>query len=194
MGKQAKYFRRVAAWTRDTADALHYAHGSGIIHRDIKPANLILSDDGRIMVADFGLAKNTNEQTVTVAGAILGTMRYMSPEQAMGGRLPVDYRADIFSLGATMYELLCLKPAFSAVEQKELLSAILTAEPDAPRKVNGHIPAELDTICMKCLEKSAAARYESAKDLADDLRRYASDLPILARRQLSLAAIVKSMG
>ncbi len=182
LGRQQKYFHRVATWIRDTADALHYAHSNGIIHRDIKPANLILSTDGRTMVADFGLAKNVNEQTVTVAGAIMGTMRYMSPEQAMGGRLPVDHRADIFSLGATMYELLSLRPAFPGVEQKELLGAILTKDPVSLQKVNSHIPAELDTICMKCLEKAAAARYESAKDLADDLRRYASDLPILAKR------------
>jgi len=182
LGRHERYFRRVATWIRDTADALHYAHGHGIIHRDIKPANLILSSDGRIMMADFGLAKSANEHTVTVAGAILGTMRYMSPEQAMGGRLPVDHRADIFSLGATMYELLCLRPAFGAVEQKELLSAILTKDPVSPRRLNSNIPPELDTICMKCLEKAAAARYGSAKDLADDLRRYASDLPILAKR------------
>jgi len=182
LAKHERYFRRVAAWIRDTADALHYAHSHGIIHRDIKPANLILSRDGRIMMADFGLAKSANEHSVTVAGAIVGTMRYMSPEQARGGEVDVDHRADIFSLGTTMYELLCLRPAFGATEQKELLNAILTKDPVSPRKLNTNIPPELDTICMKCLEKSAAARYDSAKDLADDLRRYASDLPILARR------------
>jgi serine/threonine protein kinase/Flp pilus assembly protein TadD len=190
LSRSESYFKRVATWIRDTADALHYAHGQGIIHRDIKPANLILSDDGRIMVADFGLAKRVNEPTVTMAGAILGTMRYMSPEQALGGRQPVDHRADIFSLGATMYELLCLKPAFSSVEQKELLADILDKDPILPQRINGHIPTELATICMKCLEKSPAARYATAKDLADDLRRYAGDLPILAKRP----SIVRRVG
>jgi len=179
--KREGYFRRVATWIRDTADALQYAHDQGIIHRDIKPANLILAHDGRIMVADFGLAKSSDDPTVTAAGAILGTLRYMSPEQSTSGE-SVDGRADIYSLGATMYELLCRRPAFASMEHNELLADIREHDPVSPQRVSGAIPGELATICMKCLEKSPGARYASAKDLADDLRRFASDLPILAKR------------
>jgi|CXWL01.1.fsa_nt_gi serine/threonine protein kinase len=176
------YFRQVARWMSDAAEALQYAHAQGIIHRDIKPANLILSTDGRIMLADFGLAKSVGEQSVTRTGSLVGTLRYMSPEQAMAKRVRVDYRTDIYSLGATLYELLCFRPAYPGVDETEILSAIISRDPLRPRKINSHVPAELDTICMKCLEKSVEARYETGKALADDLRRYISDLPIVAKR------------
>jgi serine/threonine protein kinase/Flp pilus assembly protein TadD len=176
------YFRLVARWMADSAEALHYAHGQGIIHRDIKPANLILSTDGRIMLADFGLAKSADEQSVTKTGALVGTLRYLSPEQSMARRVRVDHRTDIYSLGATIYELLCFRPAYPGSDEKEILSAIISRDPLRPRKINSHVPAELDTICMKCLEKSADARYETARALAEDLRRYINDLPIIAKR------------
>lgn len=180
--KGLTYFRRVARWIADAADALHYAHAQGIIHRDIKPANLILSNDGRIMLADFGLAKSAGEQSVTRTGAMVGTLRYMSPEQTMGKRVKIDHRTDIYSLGATLYELLCFRPAFPGMEESEILSAIIGRDPQRPRKHNPHVPAELETICMKCLEKSADLRYDSGKALADDLRRFLNDLPIVAKR------------
>jgi serine/threonine protein kinase/Tfp pilus assembly protein PilF len=176
------YFRQVARWIRDAADALHYAHGQGIIHRDIKPGNLILSTDGRIMLADFGLAKGAEDQSVTKTGALLGTLRYLSPEQAMARRMKVDHRTDIYSLGATMYELLCFRPAFPGNDEKQILSALMTKDPPTPRKINTHVPQEMGTICMKCLEKSPDARYDTARALADDLRRYIDDLPIVAKR------------
>ncbi|MGD2108097.1 MAG: protein kinase [Phycisphaerae bacterium] len=181
-GRGRAYFRHVTRWMADAADALHYAHGQGIIHRDIKPANLVLSEDGRIMVADFGLAKKSDEHSMTMTGSIVGTLRYVSPEQAMARRVPVDHRTDVYSLGATMYELLCFARAHPGEEEKEILGAVLSREPVAPRKVNPAIPAELETICLKALEKSPDARYESAKALADDLRRYSQDLPIAAKR------------
>lgn len=180
--KGRTYFRQVARWMADAADALQYAHSQGIIHRDIKPANLILSTDGRIMLADFGLAKSTGEQSVTRTGAMVGTLRYMSPEQTMAKRVKIDHRTDIYSLGATLYELLCFRPAYPGVDDTEILGAIISRDPPSPRKINSHVPSELDTICMKCLEKAPDARYDSGKALADDLRRYINDLPIVAKR------------
>ncbi len=175
------YFRQVAHWMADAADALHYAHLQGIIHRDIKPGNLLLSHDGRIMILDFGLAKSASEASFTQTGSLLGTLRYMSPEQAMAKRMKVDHRTDIYSLGATMYELLTFKPPFTGGDDKELLGQIITKEPTPPRKIIPHLPRELETICLKTLEKDANRRYRTAKDMADDLRRYAQDLPIVAR-------------
>jgi serine/threonine protein kinase/Flp pilus assembly protein TadD len=185
------YFRLVARWMADAAEALHYAHGQGIIHRDIKPANLILSTDGRIMLADFGLAKSADEQSVTKTGALVGTLRYLSPEQSMARRVRVDHRTDIYSLGATIYELLCFRPAYPGADEKEILSAIITRDPLRPRKINSHVPSELDTICMKCLEKSREARYETARALAEDLRRYINDLPIIAKRPGPVRRMIK---
>lgn len=176
------YYHQVAGWIADTADALHYAHSQGIIHRDIKPANLILSHDGRIMVADFGLAKTVEDESVTQTGALLGSLRYVSPEQAMARRVKLDHRTDIYSLGATMYELLCFQPCYPGTDEKEILGAIISRDPPAPRKISPHVPAELDTICMKTLERSPDARYPTAKEFADDLRRFINDLPIAAKR------------
>jgi serine/threonine protein kinase/Tfp pilus assembly protein PilF len=181
-GRGRLYYQHVARWIADAADALHYAHGQGIIHRDIKPSNLILSVDGRIMVADFGLAKTAEDKSVTMTGSFLGTLRYVSPEQAMAKRVRVDHRTDIYSLGATLYELLCFQPAYPGTDDKEILGAIIARDPTPPRKVHHPVPPELDTICLKCMEKSPDARYDSARSLAEDLRRYTHDLPIAAKR------------
>ncbi len=190
-GRGKPYFAQVARWIADAAEALHYAHGEGIVHRDIKPGNLILSNDGRIMIADFGLAKSEEEESFTMTGSLLGTLRYLSPEQAMAKRMHVDHRTDIYSLGATMYELLCFKPAFPGEDQKEILGAIISKEPVAPRKIIPAVPHELETICLKTLEKSADSRYPTARALAEDLRRYLNDLPIVARRPNPLERAVK---
>lgn len=176
------YYHQVAGWIADAADALHYAHGQGIIHRDIKPANLILSHDGRIMVADFGLAKTVEDESVTQTGALLGSLRYVSPEQAMARRVKLDHRTDIYSLGATMYELLCFQPCYPGSDEKEILGAIISRDPPPPRKFSSNVPAELDTICMKALERSPDARYATGKEFAEDLRRFINDLPISAKR------------
>lgn len=180
-GRRA-YFRQVARWMADAADALHYAHGQGIIHRDIKPANLILAEDGRIMIADFGLAKTTEDGSFTATGAFLGTLRYVSPEQAMAKRVHVDHHTDIYSLGATLYELLCFQPAFPGEDEKDILGAIIARDPAPPQSILPFVPAELDTICLRCLEKSPAARYPTARALGEDLRRFIHDLPIVAKR------------
>jgi tetratricopeptide (TPR) repeat protein len=181
-GRGRLYYRQVARWMADAAGALDYAHGQGIIHRDIKPSNLILSVDGRIMLADFGLAKTAEEESVTMTGSFLGTLRYVSPEQAMAKRVRVDHRTDIYSLGATMYELLCFHPAFPGSDDKEILGAIISRDPTPPRKVAATVPSELETICLKTLEKSPDSRYDTARALVEDLRRYIEDLPIVAKR------------
>ncbi|UCE59472.1 MAG: protein kinase [Phycisphaerales bacterium] len=181
-GKGRPYYQQVARWMADAADALHYAHGQRIVHRDIKPANLILAADGRVMIADFGLAKDAEGDSVTLTGSLLGTLRYISPEQAMAKRVRVDHRTDIYSLGATMYELLCLKPAFPGTDDKEVLGAIIARDPISPRKIAHTVPSELETICLKTLEKSPDARYDTARAMAEDLRRYLHDLPIAAKR------------
>jgi serine/threonine protein kinase len=175
------YFRHVAHWMANAADALHYAHSHDIIHRDIKPGNLMLCTDGRIMILDFGLAKSLSDVSVTTTGALVGTLRYMSPEQAMAKRMKVDHRTDIYSLGATMYELLTFQPAFRGSDEKETLGLIITKDATPPRKIVPEVPKEMETICLKTLEKDPGARYATAKDLADDLRRFIQDLPIVAK-------------
>jgi len=181
-GRGKPYYLQVARWMADAADALDHAHSQGIIHRDIKPANLIVATDGRIMVADFGLAKDSGQTSVTMTGSLMGTLRYMSPEQAMAKRVRTDHRTDVYSLGATMYELLCFQPAFTGQDDKEVLVAIIAKEPTPPRKITPTVPQELETICLKTLEKSPDARYDTARALAEDLRRFTHDLPIVAKR------------
>jgi serine/threonine protein kinase/Tfp pilus assembly protein PilF len=181
------YYQQVARWFAELAEGLHAAHGEGIIHRDIKPANLILSIDGRVLIADFGLAKNVAEESVTMTGSLMGTVRYLSPEQAMAKRVAVDHRTDLYSLGATMYELLCFQPAFPGDDHKEILASIITRDPTPPRKVLPAVPPELETICLKTLEKAPDARYATGRAMADDLRRYIHDLPLVAKRPSIIA-------
>lgn len=190
-GHGRPYFLQVARWIADAADALHYAHGQGIVHRDIKPANIILATDRRIMITDFGLAKSSGEQSVTMTGSLMGTIRYLSPEQAMAKRVPVNHRTDIYSLGATMYELLCFRPAFPGGDDKQVLAAIIARDPAPPRKVLASVPAELETICLKTLEKSPEKRYATARELAEDLRRFLQNLPIVAKRPNHLQRAIK---
>jgi serine/threonine protein kinase/Flp pilus assembly protein TadD len=175
------YYRQIATWIADAADALHYAHLRGLIHRDVKPANIVLCRTGRIVVVDFGLVKEAAEESVTMTGSILGTYRYMSPEQVGAKRITVDARTDVYSLGATLYELLTLQPAFPAREQSELLGQIIWKEPTPPRRTAPSVPVDMQTICLKAMEKSPNQRYASAQDMAEDLRRFIGDLPISAR-------------
>jgi serine/threonine protein kinase/Flp pilus assembly protein TadD len=178
----AAYFRRAAEWGIQAAEALDCAHALGVVHRDVKPANLLVDAGGRLWVTDFGLAQIQSDARLTLTGDLVGTLRYMSPEQALAQRVVVDHRADVYSLGATLYELLTLQPAFPSNDRQELLRQIGSEEPQAPRRINPAIPAELETIVLKAMEKNPADRYGTAQELADDLRRLLEDRPIRAQR------------
>lgn len=175
-------FRRIARLMVQAAEALDHAHQLGVVHRDVKPANLLINAAGNLWVTDFGLAQFQADNGLTRSGDILGTFRYMSPEQTIGQRATLDHRTDIYSLGATFYELLTLETVFDGETRQALLYQILQTEPRAPRTVNKAIPPELETILLKCLSKSPADRYGTAADLAADLQRYLDHQPILARR------------
>jgi WD40 repeat protein/serine/threonine protein kinase len=176
-----EYFRRIADFGMQIADALDHAHQAGIVHRDVKPSNLMLDHQGKVWITDFGLAHMESEQNLTLSGDLLGTLRYMSPEQADGAADIVDRRSDVYSLGVTLYELLTLQPAFSGRDSKALLRQIVTADPVPPRRLNHAIPLDLETIILKSIAKSPADRYRSARELADDFRRFVARQPIQAR-------------
>jgi serine/threonine protein kinase len=178
---KGKFFHQVAALGLHVAQALEYAHEYGVIHRDIKPANLLLDRQGKIWITDFGLARLERDAGVTVTGDLVGTVRYMSPEQALGKRGLVDHRTDVYSLGATLYELLTLEPACPGSDRAELLQQIAFHEPCRPRHKNKAIPADLETIVLKALAKDPAERYATAGELAADLGRFLDGTPIHAR-------------
>nr|WP_261360760.1 protein kinase [Aeoliella straminimaris] len=163
------------------AEALQHAHEQGVLHRDIKPGNLLLDGNGKLYVTDFGLARIEADAGLTMTGDLIGTLRYMSPEQALGTRVVIDHRADIYSLGATLYELLTLQPAFGGTDRSELLRQIAFEEPTPLRKLNRHIPTELETIVLNAMAKEPDERYHTAQELADDLRAYLDDRPIKAK-------------
>jgi WD40 repeat protein len=176
------FFRTVAQLGVQAAEALEHAHQLGVVHRDIKPANLLVDGRGRLWVTDFGLAHCQSQAGLTMTGDLVGTLRYMSPEQALAQRVVIDHRTDVYSLGATLYELLALEPAFAGRDRQELLRQIAFEEARPPRRLNRAIPAELETIVLKALEKNPAERYATAQELADDLERFLKDEPIRARR------------
>jgi hypothetical protein len=163
------------------ARAVHAAHQGGIVHRDLKPANVLLTPDGQPKITDFGLAKLLQaDRGQTKTGEILGTPNYMAPEQA-AGRKDVGRSADVYALGAILYELLTGRPPFRAETILDTLLLVLEAEPTAPKLLNQQVPRDLETICLKCLDKDPSQRYASAEELANDLRRFLADLPIAAR-------------
>jgi serine/threonine protein kinase/Flp pilus assembly protein TadD len=180
--KDPGYFRTVAGLAVQAALALEHAHNLGVVHRDVKPANLLVDAPGNLWVTDFGLARVQTDARLTLTGDLVGTLRYMSPEQALARPAGVDHRADLYSLGATLYELLTLEPAFTGRDRQELLRQIAFEEPRPPRRVNRAVPAELETIVLKALAKDPAERYATAGELADDLRRFLEDKPVRARR------------
>jgi serine/threonine protein kinase/predicted Zn-dependent protease len=176
------YFRTVANLGVQAAVALDHAHQIGVVHRDVKPANLMVDGRGHLWLTDFGLAQFQTDVALTMTGDLLGTLRYMSPEQAMAKRVLIDHRSDLHSLGATLYELLTLEPAFGGTDSQEVLRRITFEDPRPPRRLNPAVPAELETIVLKAMEKDPARRYGTAQEMADDLLRFLEDKPIKARR------------
>ena len=180
--KDLASLRTVARLGVQAASALECAHVRGVVHRDIKPANLLVDAQGNLWITDFGLAFCQGQPGLTMTGDLVGTLRYMSPEQALAKSAAMDQRTDIYSLGATLYELLALQPVFAGDSREELLRQIAFEEPVPLRRLNKAIPAELETIIHKALEKNPGDRYASAQEFADDLQRHLQDEPIRARR------------
>ncbi len=182
--RRREFFRSVARLGLEAAEALGHAHQAGVIHRDIKPSNLMLDQRGQLWVTDFGLAHYRSGQTgtLTLPGDFLGTVRYMSPEQAGGQAVLLDQRTDLYSLGATLYELICLRAAFGSADRQEVLRQIAEREPPPPRRWNPAVPVDLETIVLKAMAKEPGGRYGSAGELAVDLRRFLAGEPIQARR------------
>ncbi|MGD9855565.1 MAG: serine/threonine-protein kinase, partial [Planctomycetaceae bacterium] len=169
-------------WARVIAAAIDYAHRQGIVHRDLKPANILIDVAGTVRIADFGLGKLlASDHSLTQTGQILGTLRYMAPEQADGTADPSPEAADIYSIGAILYELVSGRPAFWASSAVGLIRQIHEQEPLPLRQLDSRVPKDLETICLKCLSKSPADRYLAAGELADDLRRYLNGEPVVAR-------------
>ncbi len=173
--------RDVAELGRQAALALHAAHEQGVVHRDVKPSNLLVDSQGWLWVADFGLALLQQSQGTTATGVLLGTPRYMSPEQVLGDRAVVDHRVDIYALGATLYELLTLRPAFDGEGCVELPRRIVEEEPLPARRIDRSIPRDLETIVLTAMAKEPMERYPTAAALAADLGRFLDDRPIQAR-------------
>jgi predicted Ser/Thr protein kinase len=185
--------RETAQLLISVARALHFAHQNGVVHRDMKPANVLLDPDGVPKVTDFGIAKRlTGDTSLTLTGAVIGTPTYMAPEQAKGSSRNVGPAADIYSLGAILYEMLAGRPPFLPEDSETALAVrVITEDPVSPAWHRPGIPRDLETICLKCLEKEPRDRYSSAAAFAEDLRRYLEDESIVARPPTTAVRTVK---
>jgi serine/threonine protein kinase len=174
--------KEAARVVEQLARGVHYAHSKGIVHRDLKPANVLLGEDGTPKVTDFGLAKRVEVGSgLTASGVILGTPSYMAPEQAGGGGKRVGPAADVYALGAILYELLTGRPPFRAATSLDTILQVVSEEPAPVRQLQPGVPADLETVCHHCLQKEPGKRYASAEELANDLRRFQAGEPIRAR-------------
>jgi serine/threonine-protein kinase len=174
---------RAAGLVEILARALHAAHQKGILHRDLKPANVLLAEDGTPRITDFGLAKKLDEVGPTTSGAVVGTPSYMAPEQAAGKRRELGPPTDVYALGALLYECLTGRPPFRAATALDTILQVLNDDPVPPTRLQPKVPRDLETICLKCLEKEPQRRYATALALAEDLRRFQAGEPIVARTQ-----------
>ena len=174
---------KAAALVVKLAEAIHTAHQAGIVHRDLKPGNVLLSTDGNPKISDFGLAHSIEgDHTLTISGIRLGTPAYMVPEQALGKARAVGAAADIYALGAILYEALTGRPPFKGETCADTERQLISQEPVSPSKLNPKVPQDLETVCLKCLQKDPTRRDGSATDLAADLDRFRQGVPVLARR------------
>jgi serine/threonine protein kinase/tetratricopeptide (TPR) repeat protein len=176
---ETQYYRSVARVGMQVAEGLAYAHSQGIVHRDIKPSNLLLDAKGTVWITDFGLAKAEGTDALTHTGDIVGTLRYMAPERFDGWS---DPRSDVYSMGATLYELLTLQYLFQEPNRARLIDRVMHDAPISPRRLDKKVPRDLETIILKSIAKEPAQRYASAELMAEDLRRFLADKPVLARR------------
>jgi WD40 repeat protein/tRNA A-37 threonylcarbamoyl transferase component Bud32 len=171
-----------ARHVKTASEAIHYAHRQGFLHRDLKPSNILIDESNQPRITDFGLAKRMDSDSrLTITGAVLGTPSYMPPEQAAGKSDQVGPASEVYSLGAILYELLTGRPPFQAATPLDTVLLVLNSEPVSPRLLAPRLNRDLETICLKCLEKERRRRYQSAQELADDLDRYLNRKPILAR-------------
>jgi WD40 repeat protein len=175
--------RQAATYLQTIAEAIHFAHERNVLHRDLKPSNVLIdSGTDQPRVTDFGLAKRLEAETdLTLSGQVLGSPNYMSPEQALGKRGTVGKRSDVYSLGAILYHLVTGRPPFQGETLTDVLHQVVNAEPVSPRLLNPSVPVDLETVCLKCLEKEPEKRYATAQQLADELDRFLNDEPIHAR-------------
>ncbi|MCB9889980.1 MAG: serine/threonine protein kinase, partial [Planctomycetes bacterium] len=176
------YVETVVSLMAQVAQALGHAHDQGVVHRDVKPSNILVRRDGRAVLTDFGVARVDDLPGMTLTGEFAGSPHYVAPEQAMAKRVAVDHRADIFSLGATLYELLTLRLAFPGETNQEVLARIVTKDPVDPQKLNPKLAPDLAAIVMKALEKDPDRRYANARAFAEDLESFLSYRPVQARR------------
>jgi serine/threonine protein kinase/WD40 repeat protein len=174
--------QQAAKCLKPIAEAVEYAHERGILHRDLKPSNILIDQSGLPRITDFGVAKRMKgDSDLTLTGQVLGSPSFMPPEQASGERGRIGPPSDIYALGAILYYVLTARPPFVAESVSEVLRLVMTAEPPSPRLLNPMVPRDLETICLKCLEKEPGRRYRTAGELAEELSRFIADRPILAR-------------
>lgn len=176
------YFRTIAELAIQATEALHSAHQFGVVHRDVKPSNLLLDTQGKLWITDFGLARCRGDASLTQSGDLIGTIRYMSPEQARGDSSVVDHRTDIYSLGVTLYELLAQRHPVDARQPAAVLLKLEREEPERLRFWNSKIPVELENIVRKAMAKSPVDRYATAEEMGQDLRCFLAGRPTVARR------------